>query len=136
MCARPDIQIVESGKDIQLISVTYYGPLIPGFVVGHVNPQGRRLDFTKLGWLLFLFSLFAACKIRIIHVPGINDVIYCLVGITVPVLPDAVARKGWVLINIYLSIILDIFIFVTQIGNEDQYPFDLMVKGSWDEIVM
>ncbi len=57
MRLRPDVQIIDSGQDIQLISVPNHRAPISSRVIGHINPLGGRLDTAQPGRLIHLVSL-------------------------------------------------------------------------------
>jgi len=131
--AGPNIQIVEPGQDIQVISVPDHGPPLSCRVVSHVNTLGRRLNMVELGWPLHLVSPIPGRETRIFHIPGVHDVIHGLLCIAVTVLPDSAAREGRTLIYSHLPVVLNAPVFAAQIRNEYEYPFDLVVQSPGDK---
>ncbi len=112
MRLRPDVQIIESGQDIQLISVPNHRTPIPSRVIGHINPLGGRLDIIELARRFLLVSIVAAVQAWVLHIPGVDNIIHCLLAIALAVLPYAATGKGWALIYVNLPVIFDFSIFL------------------------
>jgi len=60
MRPRPNVQIVHSGQDIQLIFVPDHRAPISSRVISHINPLGGRLDTAEPGRVIHLVSLVTA----------------------------------------------------------------------------
>ena len=80
VCARPNVKTVQPGLDMQLLSVPYHSTPLSSRVIGHVNPQGGRPDIAELGRVIHLVSpVIAAVQAGVLHIPGVHDIIHCLV---------------------------------------------------------